>query len=561
MAHTFGELLGAEIRERREAAGMTQRELAELSFPELEGDDGDDGRIEGKERRIRELEAGEVTRPQAKNYMPICETLSITRADIRALKAQAADAKAQQDAEFTEAFPGDDSVDEAINNPGALDRDELELLAGRFEIPDPHQASDADLRKLLTLKAEEYRALRAEVDGISDGLKRLSNLKAAAQDAIARVDLEEVEELLSRVQEVEKEEAARTAELRADNALLRGKVEQAAALLADAADSFRIIDPLEPARRRTHEYSEKLIRHGLRYGGDGLICGVELAKQPLNDWLRNTAPLIWAAGHNHIAIALQNQGTRTAGPEGAKLLAQAVTAYRAALEVRTRADHPVDWAMTQNNLANALQHQGTRTAGPEGADLVAQAVTAYRAALEVYTRADHPMPWATTQNNLGNAFANQGNRTAGPEGADLLAQAVKAYRAALDVTTRAGFPVEWADTQNNLGAALKSQGTRIAAHEGADLLSQAVTAYRAALEVRTRADHPVDWAMTQGNIAIALQAIAKHGTTDDPRPPLTEALTAVDLALEVFNPEHMSYDHENATKLRDYIRAALDALD
>jgi tetratricopeptide (TPR) repeat protein len=40
------------------------------------------------------------------------------------------------------------------------------------------------------------------------------------------------------------------------------------------------------------------------------------------------------------------------------LLAQAVAAYRSALEVRTRATLPQDWAMTQNNLAKALVATG-----------------------------------------------------------------------------------------------------------------------------------------------------------------------------------------------------------
>ena len=39
--------------------------------------------------------------------------------------------------------------------------------------------------------------------------------------------------------------------------------------------------------------------------------------------------------------------------------------------------------MTQNNLGNALQEQGIRTGGEAGAHLLAEAVTAYRQALEV----------------------------------------------------------------------------------------------------------------------------------------------------------------------------------
>ena len=53
-------------------------------------------------------------------------------------------------------------------------------------------------------------------------------------------------------------------------------------------------------------------------------------------------------------IALCEQGRRTAGPQGAELLAQAVTAYRGALEVRTREQLPQQWALTQTDLGIAL---------------------------------------------------------------------------------------------------------------------------------------------------------------------------------------------------------------
>ncbi|MGF1508393.1 MAG: hypothetical protein ACFB9M_02700 [Myxococcota bacterium] len=103
---------------------------------------------------------------------------------------------------------------------------------------------------------------------------------------------------------------------------------------------------------------------------------------------------------NNLGNALREQGIRTGGAEGAGLLAEAVTAYRNALEVRTRAALPQDWATTQNNLGNALSEQGIRTGGPEGAGLLAEAVTAYRNALEVYTRDALPQDWAMTQSNL-----------------------------------------------------------------------------------------------------------------------------------------------------------------
>ena len=116
-------------------------------------------------------------------------------------------------------------------------------------------------------------------------------------------------------------------------------------------------------------------------------------------------------------------------------------------------------------------------------------------------------------------------------------------------------------TQNNLAVALEIQGTRTDGPAGTDLLNQSVTAYRAALTVRTRDDHPVEWAMTQNNLAVAEYSHAVHLATADPRPHLDAALTYIDAALTVYDPDHMSYDHGRATRLRDRILALIAALD
>jgi exonuclease VII small subunit len=64
---------------------------------------------------------------------------------------------------------------------------------------------------------------------------------------------------------------------------------------------------------------------------------------------------------------------------GTARLEEAVAAYRAALEERTRARIPLDWAATQNNLGNALRALGKRESGTARLE---EAVAAYyRAAL------------------------------------------------------------------------------------------------------------------------------------------------------------------------------------
>jgi transcriptional regulator with XRE-family HTH domain len=518
---------GALIKRKRGETGLSQEKLAARIWDDP-----------ARKSDISRLERGLVPSPQEKTIQYLCAALNISAAEMEPIRQSRLSAA-------------------QLDHIPTLSREELENIATRFEIEGVFDRSEADLRKLLTQKATEYRALKAEVDGIEDGLKRLSNLKAAAQDAIGRIDLEEVEEILSRVQEVEKEEAAKTAELRAENALLRGKVDQAYTLFCDAADSFAIIDQIEPARRRILRFCQILGNHGLRYGGSGIVLAQQIVEDVLTDPLKKKDVWLWAAGQNALAINLQEQGTRTDGAKGADLLAGAVTAYREALKVYTRDDHPADWAMTQNNLGAALRNQGSRTDGAKGANLLAGAVTAYRAVLKVYTHDYHPVYWAGTQNNLAIALQKQGTRTEGAKGTNLLADAVTAYRDAQKVYTRDDYPVYWADTQNNLGTALQDQGIRTDGTKGADLLAGAVAVYRAALEVRTRDDHPVQWATTQENIAIALLETAAHDSCTDPASALAQALTAVDAALTVYDPEHMSYHHAKATRLRTQILAQI----
>ena len=434
---------------------------------------------------------------------------------------------------------------------------DMKLLATEFGA---HDAEDqASLARFLKLKAEEFVALKAEVDAIDDGLKRLSNLKAAAQDAIARVDLEEVEELLSRVQEVELEEAAKTAELRANNALLRGKVDQAVLIFSAAADSFVSVGVKEAAWKRGF-FAGRIVEHANRFGGNGYLQAAQMYKQSIQSLAPDRNPNEWALSNVGLAFALTPLGQKAAGVEGDAHLDEAIEALKRALQIWSKDDQPAEWAMAQNNLGATLYDKATRTNGPVSAMLFAEAVEAYSAALKVRTRAERPLDWAMTQNNLGTALQQQGSRTDGPARAELLSRAIAAHRAALEVYTRAEHPSLWATIQHNLGIALNTSGISTCRQEIADFSDEGIAAFRLALELRTRAEFPVDWALTQENIALALSQRAERQDAKNSRDDLLAALVAVRGALEVFEPEHLSYNHGTATRLRDSILKALDDL-
>ena len=223
----------ALIKRKRGEMRLTQETLAEDVF-------GDSTR----KGDISRIENGHVT-PQEATIQKLCAALEITNVELDPIRTARPSAK-------------------QLDRIPTLSRDELELLASRFDILAAHDRPDADLRDLLTKKAEEYRSYRAEIEAIDERTKGLGNLKAAARDATDKLDFVEVETLHSRVHEVELEIAAETAELRASNALLRGRVDQAFDLYCGAADSFSGVDPLEPARRRILKYANILWKHGLR---------------------------------------------------------------------------------------------------------------------------------------------------------------------------------------------------------------------------------------------------------------------------------------------------------
>jgi hypothetical protein len=191
--------------------------------------------------------------------------------------------------------------------------------------------------------------------------------------------------------------------------------------------------------------------------------------------------------------------------------------------------------------------------------LLAEAVTAYRAALTIRTEVSRPSEWAITQNNLGNALKAQGERIADKTGLVLLSDAVTAFRAALTVHTETSMPVNWAATQNNLGNALKVQGARTGGQAGLDLLASALSAYDAALTIRTEAAMPAKWAMTRENVALAYEVMADLGGA--PQNNLNAAAEAFLDVLRIYTPDHMPHYHDKATRSLARIREKLAALD
>jgi tetratricopeptide (TPR) repeat protein len=266
-----------------------------------------------------------------------------------------------------------------------------------------------------------------------------------------------------------------------------------------------------------------LCRLGERESGtERLEEAVAAFRAALEERTRDRVPLDWAATQSNLGNALVGLGERESGTAR---LEEAVATYRAALEERTRDRVPLDWAATQTSLGTALWILGERESGTVRLE---EAVATLREVLEEWPRNRVPLQWARTQNNLGAALQMLGIRESGTV---RLAEAVVAHRAALEEWTRDRVPLDWAMTKNNLGNALSRLGER---ESGTARLEEAAVAYRAALEERTRERVPLDWAVTQNNLGTALWRL---GERESGTARLEEAVAAFRSALEVCTRE------------------------
>jgi tetratricopeptide (TPR) repeat protein len=135
---------------------------------------------------------------------------------------------------------------------------------------------------------------------------------------------------------------------------------------------------------------------------------------------------------------------------GTARLEEAVAAYRAALEERTRERVPLDWATTQYNLGNALQELGERESGTARLE---EAVLAYQAALQERTRERVPYPWALTMANLALTYEALFEKSSDPVWLD---RGQVAARDALAVYQEAGAEYD-IGTSQDLIARLESK--------------------------------------------------------------------------------------------------------
>ncbi len=150
----------------------------------------------------------------------------------------------------------------------------------------------------------------------------------------------------------------------ADSAQLDEAKRELIQLTEDVVEDFRLAGH---AYYANYEFDQALAAYqeGLRY----------VSKQAM--------PTLWATlmidignTQRYIAVRSEEEGLHQHFRAAAVALRDACTVY-------SKKDFPELWAKIQNNLGNALQEDGERTNGPEGEKLLREADEAYRKAQSV----------------------------------------------------------------------------------------------------------------------------------------------------------------------------------
>ena len=235
-----------------------------------------------------------------------------------------------------------------------------------------------------------------------------------------------------------------------------------------------------------------------RRGGGGLPARRWRSGRPTAD------PEGWGKTQLNLGRALRRPGHAVRRRRQARrFCAEAVAAYRAALGGAYARIDSGGWAMTQDYLGMRSAPGARRTEGPAGIALLAEAVAAHRAALEVYGRGGAPGGRGVHAVQSRQCAVGAGRADRGGAGSRCLPRRwrpiVRRWRCG-----RGQPPVDWAMTQNNSAARSPTRRRgpagrrRGAARRGGGGLPGGAGGADA------RGAHPVDWAMAQNNLGLAL---------------------------------------------------------
>ena len=242
-------------------------------------------------------------------------------------------------------------------------REALHLFLGGNDVP------DEQLGVKLVEIAGHFENLRSGASTDPGDSPVIVALKSDVQRAIDAGELAKADALLEDIAIEQRHSVERSAINLAGTLARRAEIALTRLRYREATGHFTSAAAMLPTgidyddKRASYVMSEgyALYRQGLEFGDNAaLLSAIERFQRSVR--LR-PASASRSSGQRAGAIfgaALQTLGEREGGTSP---LEEAVAAYRAALEERTRARVPLDWAATQNNLGTALSRLGTQEGG------------------------------------------------------------------------------------------------------------------------------------------------------------------------------------------------------
>ena len=212
----------------------------------------------------------------------------------------------------------------------------LEIL-GEKDIPPERLAA-----KLVEI-AERFKALQATAAAQPGDDPQVAALKAEAQTAIRSGEIQRAHDLLTRASEIETAALNTRAVRAAETHATLGQLELARLRYREAAKQFaraasRVPSENEEKREYLRREAGALYQQGLEFGdNDAAQSAIERYRHIVAITQRERVPLEWAETQNDLGRALWTLGERESGTAR---LEEAVAAFRAGLEERTRERFP-----------------------------------------------------------------------------------------------------------------------------------------------------------------------------------------------------------------------------
>ncbi|MCC5957315.1 MAG: hypothetical protein JJU07_14540 [Natronohydrobacter sp.] len=454
----------------------------------------------------------------------------------------------------------------ALDHREELHTKDLEILAFRFNLSPAPNTPRNELLVQLETRAQEVAEMKRELESLRARFPKLDNQITAAKELLEAGETAGVRAMVRAARKVLHdahlreglEQDAELVEIDARALLYDGQVDEAFRVLGAAADSFKAIDPLEPSRRRIRRYFNTLYAYGLHFGGDGVKRALELIEPSLTDEMRDLDFEAWVDGKDCVATAYSQSGSAFGGELGFDCIRKALEIFDEILSLPELRTYPLILGRTHNGAGNSLARLAEIGLERKDAEqALSYAIEHHKIACDAAKMCNAIDEIAQYANSLGVALATLGMTRGWPNGKQLLIDAVAAYTEALEFRDRVNQSFEFSETQNNLCLSLCELGKNTLGSTGKEYLTRAKHAAQQALMVRVKDRYPVPHARTIENLALIEQALAQHDSCSDPAPHLRAALAHVEAALEVFDPDHMPYNHQKASTLRDDLRRAL----